>query len=340
MDGVPFAFCEAVCGTIFRGTLRTLGELSGYYGDLARRTYSSMVDYIASVEDGVEHSGFLRYWSSKQELHKREEMEAVSKKFVQILTIHLLDGKEVSVCREIVKRFPYSSYQFALRSSTINEAWVQFACSLKRLDALVLMEKLDDDAIRLFQKFVDGRKLFWLPLCEEACGGVMLEVLKALLCQEQFTFLTILSDSEGPWKSTVVQDLLHFWSENGAKLRGKTLSLEENCKDGVQQLEQFLLHRAASKRPKVTLIQEVLEVCSKEECDFLEKYYQHNHTIYNTPSCVYKYEEGEGDERRRLYISFECASEDGQERERPKSPNGYSDLNLMRDTCVLRVKFA
>uniref|UniRef100_A0A1I7ZTB9 TIR domain-containing protein n=1 Tax=Steinernema glaseri TaxID=37863 RepID=A0A1I7ZTB9_9BILA len=303
-----------------------------------------MADYIASVEDGVEHSGVLRYWSSKQELHKPEEMEAVPKKSVSVVLINLLDGKQENICREIVKRYPYSSYQFVLYSSSIDKAWVEFACSLKRLDTVMIRKKLEDDSIPLFQKLVDGRKLSWLPINEEACEGGIEEILKSLFCQDQFKHLQIRNDLEGPWKSTTVRDLLQFWSENGEKLRGARLTVSGNCGDGVDQLEQFVLHRAAiNTRGGTSEIKtrNVLTLCSKEECDFINKYYQHHNFRFITPSCVYKFEEGKGDDQRKLYISFSCAH--GKNRANGRygsgSREGVNDLSLMRGTKLLHVVF-
>uniref|UniRef100_A0A1I7ZTH4 AMP_N domain-containing protein n=1 Tax=Steinernema glaseri TaxID=37863 RepID=A0A1I7ZTH4_9BILA len=57
MDGVPFAFCEAVCVTLCRRRIPPLGELSGYYGDIARSAYPSLSDYVGIVKNGVEEQG-------------------------------------------------------------------------------------------------------------------------------------------------------------------------------------------------------------------------------------------------------------------------------------------
>uniref|UniRef100_A0A1I8A5A3 FBA_2 domain-containing protein n=1 Tax=Steinernema glaseri TaxID=37863 RepID=A0A1I8A5A3_9BILA len=299
MDRVPIAFHDAVCATLYTDALSSLGELSGYFGYLARSTWRDRAYYVSSVKDGIEKEGHINYDSDGRKVSASEEIEAVPKKSVHIVMINLYDRKEENVSRAIVKRYPYSSFQFALLSSSINEAWVDFACSLKRLDTVLIMKTLDDDVIRLFQKLVDGRKFCWLPIFEEACEGNMLALLKMLLCQDQFMHLKIRNNLEGPWNSTVVQDLLQFWSENSEK------------------------------------------VCPKEECDYIDKCYRHHNLCFSEPSCVYKFEEGKGDDRRRLYISFGCAH--GKERtngRRYASREGVDDLRLMRGTTLLRVLFA
>uniref|UniRef100_A0A1I8AQJ1 TIR domain-containing protein n=1 Tax=Steinernema glaseri TaxID=37863 RepID=A0A1I8AQJ1_9BILA len=340
MDGVPYAFCEAVCATLLENKFSELGELSGQYGDITRRWYPNMAYYVSAVEDGMEKLGYLRYFLSTQELRTIREIEDVPKKFITTVLINLRDGEEENVCREIVKRFPYSSCQFWLLSSSINEAWVDFACSLKRLDSVAITKKLDDNSISLFKKLVDGHKLFWLPMCEKACEGGMLDALKILLCQDQFAHLKIRNDREGPWKSTVVGDLLQFWSENGEKVRGKRLTLEKNCEGGVNQLEKFVLERAEINGRNVQTIQEVLTRCSKEECDFLDKYYRQHNYLFNTPSCVYKFEEGEGDDRQRLYISFDCKHGKNRTTERQyASHEGVDDFSLIRGTNSFHVFF-
>uniref|UniRef100_A0A1I8A134 TIR domain-containing protein n=1 Tax=Steinernema glaseri TaxID=37863 RepID=A0A1I8A134_9BILA len=182
MDRIPFAFREALCAILFQDTLENLSELSGSYGKLAQNTFYNLIEYVK----GAGEPGYLQYLCSGREVHAPEEIEAIPKKFVRHATIHFDDREEENVCQEIVRRFPYADFQFVLLSSSINEAWVNFACSLKRLDTVAIREKLDDNSIRLFQKVVDSRKLYWLPLYEEACEGDMLELLKNLLCQEQF----------------------------------------------------------------------------------------------------------------------------------------------------------
>uniref|UniRef100_A0A1I8AIX2 ANK_REP_REGION domain-containing protein n=1 Tax=Steinernema glaseri TaxID=37863 RepID=A0A1I8AIX2_9BILA len=164
MDEVPFAFCESVCKTM------------GIAGD------------------GVVRKKHLNSCYTDVKVHASEEVEAVPKKHVRSVWINFWDAKKESVAEsmKIVRRFPYSSYSFILRSPSINEAWVDFAFSLRRLDNVIIAKKLNDEALRLFQKLVTGRKLSPLIMFAEACEGGNMEVLKALLCQDQFTELRIL----------------------------------------------------------------------------------------------------------------------------------------------------
>uniref|UniRef100_A0A1I8AEE1 TIR domain-containing protein n=1 Tax=Steinernema glaseri TaxID=37863 RepID=A0A1I8AEE1_9BILA len=242
MDTVPLSFFEAVCAGLCITTLPAGAKLSGYCGKTVRSTLANKALYYCDVKDGVEGSQYLKYVSSGREVRTPEEIEAVPKKFVQDLLIHW-DGKKENVSREILKRFPYSRHQFWIHSSSINEAWVDFARSLNRVSVGIIL-KLDDNAIPLLQKLVDSRKLLWLPIYEEACEGAIMEVLKSLLCQEQFTCLYVRRFSAGPWNSVVVLELLKFWAENSEQLRGTKLTVGGHCEDGVQQLEKFILERA------------------------------------------------------------------------------------------------
>uniref|UniRef100_A0A1I7YIE2 Transthyretin-like family protein n=1 Tax=Steinernema glaseri TaxID=37863 RepID=A0A1I7YIE2_9BILA len=116
--------------------------------------------------------------------------------------------------------------------------------------------------------------------------------------------------------------------------------------DGVEQLVAFVIQRD-SITPRLHLVETIhgvkesltvlglmlMRVCSMEECDLINKDYHNNHTRFNKPSCIYKFEEGEEGERRRLYISFECCEPDEQktgQRNMPASYKGDNDLRLMR----------
>uniref|UniRef100_A0A1I7YXD6 ADF-H domain-containing protein n=1 Tax=Steinernema glaseri TaxID=37863 RepID=A0A1I7YXD6_9BILA len=118
------------------------------------------------------------------------------------------------------------------------------------------------------------------------------------------------------------------------------------CKDGTEQLKEFLKHRMQhlAIEQSVLGMEDVLVVCSKEECDFIDKEYRHNHHTFPKPSCVYKYEEGEGAGVRRLYISFKCCEDQvtltTTRPWRPANYDGHKDLRFMRGTSFLRVMFA
>uniref|UniRef100_A0A1I8A2G3 GLOBIN domain-containing protein n=1 Tax=Steinernema glaseri TaxID=37863 RepID=A0A1I8A2G3_9BILA len=173
MDGLPLDFHERLCATVHRDTLPAMTELSGYYAEVARTWYRHLSAYVTSVKDGIQKGGYLNYKFFQHRAHTHEEIAAVPKKFVWAVMVNLHDKKNENVSREIVKRFPYAEYQFALHSPSINESWVDFASSLKRLSCIHIMKKFDDDAIRLFQKIIDSRKLSRLPICQEACKGGM-----------------------------------------------------------------------------------------------------------------------------------------------------------------------
>uniref|UniRef100_A0A1I7ZTM3 TIR domain-containing protein n=1 Tax=Steinernema glaseri TaxID=37863 RepID=A0A1I7ZTM3_9BILA len=276
------------------------------------------------------------------------------------------DARPESVSRDLIQRFPHAGLTFAFRCSSINEAWVDFACSLKRTIKIIIAEKLEDEAVGLLQRFVDARKLSTITVHEEACEDGIIAVLKSFLCQDQFREVEVGRSSEGPWESGVVGELLQFWSQSSEKLRGKRLALLGQCEGGVKQLEEFLLP-SLSPLPFVlqmvktsierlwsfmlkTLItftsselRGILKICSKEECDAISKEYRHEQMRFHKPSCIYKFEEGERNERRRLYIFFECATKKERRTERPKLPanhKGLDDLGLMRDTSSLQVLFA
>uniref|UniRef100_A0A1I7ZZC7 FBA_2 domain-containing protein n=1 Tax=Steinernema glaseri TaxID=37863 RepID=A0A1I7ZZC7_9BILA len=266
--------------------------------------------------------------------------------------INLEDGKKENVCREIVKRYPYATYQFAILSSSINETWVEFACSLKRLSFIVIKKKLNDDSVRLFQKLVTRQKLSYLSVCEKACEGTIQELLKSVLCQAQFLQLKLrIFHSNGAWNSAIVRTLLQHWADNSEKFNGKQMVLVDDCEGGVEQLEEFLLRRASMKTKSDSEIHSVLKVCSQEESDFVHMEYRNKGITFIKPSCVYKYEEGEQGERRRIYICFELEDEEEGEEEdeedriteqqnRPASHNGREELKLMRYTDYLHLLFA
>uniref|UniRef100_A0A1I8ALI3 FBA_2 domain-containing protein n=1 Tax=Steinernema glaseri TaxID=37863 RepID=A0A1I8ALI3_9BILA len=367
MDGVPIAFCDHLCDLLGMDALQGAKELSGLYGQLAQCTFEHAVDYICSVEDGIEEDREVRYeWNDRKV--EAPKIDDIPKKFVREVWVYLLDAKHEKVSRELVRRFPYATYHFVLTTSSINEAWVDVALSLNKLQRVWITKKLDDDALRLFQKLVKGKKLCKLFISPEACEGGTVEVQKSLLLQEQFDLLEISNlEHLSTWNTAPVREILEYWTENSEEVRGKRLIVTGDCKKGVKQLEKFLLKGARSsatlslsKGPSSSIfatllripgvgsllrrrlrIRSVLKVCSKEECDFIDKYYLHNYYTFCKPSCVYKYEEGDEEAKRRLYISFEC-DKDGELHHmwRPASHNGLKDLALMRDTCFLHILFA
>uniref|UniRef100_A0A1I7ZYL3 FBA_2 domain-containing protein n=1 Tax=Steinernema glaseri TaxID=37863 RepID=A0A1I7ZYL3_9BILA len=354
MDRVPIAFCEHVCDVLYDAGLSKSKKLSGNFGQCAQFASRHRTAYEGIVSDGEESSRYLEY--NGRMLNTLEEIDAVPKKFVRDVYIELLDAEEESVSREIVKRFPYAQYHFGIFSSRINEACIDLMCSLKRLGNIIIFKELDDKTIQLFQKLVEGRKLSTLHVNEWASEVSTLEVIKTLLCQEQFKILTITNWNGEPSERDFVRKILQLWSESSEQLNGKKLFLESYRENGVEQLVDFLLQRAGVI-PRFHLVQDIqgakesltvlgllsaLKVCSKEECDQINRDYHHNHTRFFKPSCVYKYEEGQGAERRRLYISFECAVEEERKTRRqnmPSSHRGHNDLSLMLTTTFLYVLF-
>uniref|UniRef100_A0A1I8AD14 TIR domain-containing protein n=1 Tax=Steinernema glaseri TaxID=37863 RepID=A0A1I8AD14_9BILA len=335
MDNVPFAFCKHVCELLFMDYSRPsqAKELSGTYGEFSRLMFGYLAIYVCTVKDSRVLPGYVEYLSTGEQIKSPEEIEAVPKKHVRYVYIMLEDTANESACREAVQRFPYAvQYNVLLRSSSISEAWVDSACSWKRLWRVLINKKLDDKALRLFQKAITGRKIFKLTIDPDACEGGTLEITKILLCQEQFDELALLKPGGGGSKAPV-RELLEFWSENSEKLTGKYVVVE--CTSGIEQLQEFLLKGAFSedKELNVSGLQKLLKVCPKEECDFIDKYYLHNHRTFTIPSCVYKYEEGEGVEQRRLHISFECGESSVPSHERrPANHEGQDALHLMRET--------
>uniref|UniRef100_A0A1I8AJS9 NB-ARC domain-containing protein n=1 Tax=Steinernema glaseri TaxID=37863 RepID=A0A1I8AJS9_9BILA len=361
MNGVPIVFYECVFTGLSIESLEEASELSGSFGDLSQCAYLHYASYKSIMKAAIEVSVYLKYSWSKRKIHSPEEIEAFPKKFVRWIIVHFKDAMNEDEYRSSIKRFFYARCMFVLRSRSIDEAWIEFACRVKMLQRIMLQrivikKKLKDDSILLLKKLVDCGNLLQLQAREAACEGGMVEVCKSILCQEQFEQLEITSDVDGPWKSAVVRELLQFWSQNSEKLRGKHLFLADECKGGVKQLEEFLINRKLSALVPRTLslpmpkclrllgIEWALKRCSKNECDYIDKYYRHHHTRFYNPSCVYKFEEEKGDKRRRLYISFDYAIEDqitGERRDcRPASHTGNHLLGLMRDTEILHVLFA
>uniref|UniRef100_A0A1I7YRM8 F-box domain-containing protein n=1 Tax=Steinernema glaseri TaxID=37863 RepID=A0A1I7YRM8_9BILA len=299
------------------------------------------------VDDGVILEEMLSFSYTGRQVYapeEIEEIEAVPKKFVRWVRFKLHDTKKESVaeCLRVVGQFPYAFYYFTLLPSSISEAWVDFTYSLRRLETIMISGKLDDDSLRLFGKLVTARKISTFWMFAGACEDGNMELLKTLLCQDQFEGLSVWNDFEDPWKDlneAAVGELLEFWSENSEKLRRKILILEKNCNGGARQLEQFMLRRTSTTAPKA--LEKVLKVCSKEECDFLNREYHHRISFVK-PSCIYKYEDAcEGNERV-FYVSFDCASqeEEGiQPRRFTAGYNGQDDLSLMDRTTFLCILF-
>uniref|UniRef100_A0A1I7ZZB8 F-box domain-containing protein n=1 Tax=Steinernema glaseri TaxID=37863 RepID=A0A1I7ZZB8_9BILA len=338
MDGVPSAFFERLCATLYPYSLNRARNLSGIFGELAQIARRHTSHYVTNVKDGEERGFFLFYRCTGRQVIIPEEIDAAPKKFVRYVSIHLRDAEKVTVCREIVRRYPYAEYDFVIHCSAINEDWIHLACQLKSLRCLAIRTKLDDNAIPVLQKLADGRKLAFLHMDEEVCESGILKVVKSLLCQVQFIALEFTNETDGSWHSDVVREILEFWSENSEHLKGKQFFFHgENCEGGVQQVEEFMTKRTplGGQLP--------LKICSNEECDFIHKEYTQSSVIFVKPSCMYKYDEGEGDERRRLYISFECANEDERrigKRNLLAGHNGHDDVGLMRATNLLCVLFS
>uniref|UniRef100_A0A1I7ZSL0 FBD domain-containing protein n=1 Tax=Steinernema glaseri TaxID=37863 RepID=A0A1I7ZSL0_9BILA len=213
------------------------------------------------------------------------------------------------------------------------------------------MKKLEDGAVRLLQRLVDARKLSLISVDQETCEGGIVAVLKSLLCQDNFKGVRVDSNSIGPWESGVVRELLHFWSQNSDKLRGKRLVLEGFCKGGVKQLEKFLLPSVCAPCSMCIFMERyftsfelrgILKVCSKEERGAISREFQHEQMRFYKPSCIFKFEEGKGSERRRLYISFECANPKDQLTGLPElaaNHKGLDRLGLMQRATSVQVLF-
>uniref|UniRef100_A0A1I7YQ65 F-box domain-containing protein n=1 Tax=Steinernema glaseri TaxID=37863 RepID=A0A1I7YQ65_9BILA len=345
MNAVPLAFCDHLCDLLYWKGIWSAKKLSGNYGRQAQLTTKHRAYYKCAVKDGIEDQRCLQYEFTRRKVQTPEEIGAASKKYVQDVFIHSLSKKSEKVSLEIIKRFPFAQYHLALFSSSfINEAWVDFAYSLKRLRRVWLPTKMDEDALRLFQKLVTGKKLPILWISPNACEGRTMDVLKTLLCQEQFEELKIRNITAEVWTTTPVSELLQFWSENSAKLRGKYFVIEYNCRSGIKQLQEFVLKEAFStdRELNISSLHKVLKASSKEECDFIDKEYRHNFYTFATPSCVYKYDEGDGAKQKRLYLSFDCDEEyyKSEDQWRPTSYDGRDDLSLIRFTFSFRILFA
>uniref|UniRef100_A0A1I7ZTC0 Sister chromatid cohesion protein DCC1 n=1 Tax=Steinernema glaseri TaxID=37863 RepID=A0A1I7ZTC0_9BILA len=344
MNELPFAFYEYVCCRLSDEGLSEAEKLPGRFGEVARLTYRSNYSFVGETEDGTEElridNAYLRQICSGERLTTEEEFRAVPTNAVRDVTFCLLHAEGGILSRILVQHFSTAKfYNFGLRAQSITEAWMDFACSLKRLGFILLLNKLKDNALRLFKRLVDGRKLTELQICDGAYDDDMLDIMKSILCQDQLKQVKIANYINETWESSAVQDILQFWSDNSDKLRGKKMVLDKevNCQNGASQLLQFL----ASRNPEPHQLR--LDRCSKEELDFIDKYYCHHHTLFVKPSCVYKHEEGEGDNRRKLYISFECATDEELQARRPERPaslSGHDDLDLLQAAISIHILFA
>uniref|UniRef100_A0A1I7YD48 F-box domain-containing protein n=1 Tax=Steinernema glaseri TaxID=37863 RepID=A0A1I7YD48_9BILA len=279
MNQIPYAFYERLCDILDDSDISVARHLSGYCGKLSQIAHDNRATYFSTVKAGVERKGRL-FTCSGRKIKIPAEIDTVPKKFVRSVNIQWKDGEEENVSRAVVQRFPYAFYHFFLYSSSISKAWADFACSLDRLESVTVTKKLDDEAIPLFQKNLQIHK-----------------------------------SDDGPWRSTVVSDLLKFWSEDSAKLRGKSLVLEGNCVGGVDQLEEFLLQRASTQGRNVSRIQDVLESISRDESNQTDKN-DHEGALPR----FYKFEEGEGMDLPRMFIA--C---------------GDKDLRQMREATMIAI---
>uniref|UniRef100_A0A1I8AML5 GRAS domain-containing protein n=1 Tax=Steinernema glaseri TaxID=37863 RepID=A0A1I8AML5_9BILA len=361
MDRVPFAFCDLLCDLLTINELSSAKELSGRYGGLARYAFEHRTSYVAHVMYGVEYGESMIYDCNDRKLKTLKEIEAVPKKFVRNVFVNFMDAKDEKVSQELVRRFPYAQYNFTHHSSSINEAWVDLACSLKRLGTVSIMTELNDDALQIFQKLVDSHKLSTFIMHPEAFEGGTMELSKSLLLQDQFKELIFYNEfctpriGDVPCDGSLVYDLLEFWSANVEELRGKSLLFNCYFQSGVERLIEYVVQRTLATvppksllLPRATLLENTvlgaewaLQVCSIGECDFIKKEYNYSLCFFEEPSCFYKFEEGEEGNERRFYVSFEC--EMGKQisaRKMPPRYGGCNDLSLMLDTPFLHVLFA
>uniref|UniRef100_A0A1I8A4X0 FBD domain-containing protein n=1 Tax=Steinernema glaseri TaxID=37863 RepID=A0A1I8A4X0_9BILA len=331
MDGVPFAFCSHLFDLLPTHRLRVVKELSGCFGQVAQLLFENRIVYVALVDKGVEIPDRMYYEGNGNDL---ELTEVVPKHLVRGVTIFLRDAEGGKVSQKIVKRYPNAFVAFALLSSSICPAWFDFALSLKRFGALIIMEKLDEDALRLFSTRLQC--LPQLSMHSTACEGDTLGLAKTLLCQKQFRYLQILN-IEQTWDGVPVRELLEFWSENDGKLRCKSLYFEGNCVGGVKQIEDFMIQRTRS----ITGIHEALKACSNAESDFIKE--KHKRLILKEPSCVFKFEEETGEGKRRICMFFDCShrktNAEASGQQWPEVLGGPADLHLMRGTRTLCVSF-
>uniref|UniRef100_A0A1I7YCW7 Ribosomal_L18A domain-containing protein n=1 Tax=Steinernema glaseri TaxID=37863 RepID=A0A1I7YCW7_9BILA len=168
----------------------------------------------------------------------------------------------------------------------------------------------------------------------------------------------------------VLGPLLHFWSENSDKLRGKYLLLEADRGCLVQEFLKFIsptfkkfddstqnlpfrrcivtpCPKTAGRRIKTktkttpctktagrgTKTKYVLPICSKRKFDCIDK---RRHLFFKEASPVYQFKEEKRYPQPKLYFSFETAATKGSKR---CHTNCY-DLSFMQDVRSLCVLFA
>uniref|UniRef100_A0A1I7XZ95 FBA_2 domain-containing protein n=1 Tax=Steinernema glaseri TaxID=37863 RepID=A0A1I7XZ95_9BILA len=329
MDNIPIAFFDELCVTFSVADLCVAKELSGTYGKAAKFALDHMSMYESTVENGVETSSCLNFDYDHREVSTAEEIAAVPRKYVQIISIELMDGSNENVSRKLAQRFPYAMINYVHRSSSMNEAWVDFASSMQsRLGDVDFDKKLDDNAVRLFQKLVKNDTFTTLAMDIEACEGRVLEASKSLFCQKNFMGLRLNNYDAVPWDGACFGKILLFWSENSYEMSDKYLSTFYSCEGAIEELESFVLREA----PADAGIQDVLKVCSKEEEDAIGK-----DISFAKPSRIYKYEEGEEWDKRWFYICFEC-----EDRYQIMPPNHeeLDELCLLDYTVYLKLIFA
>uniref|UniRef100_A0A1I8AIB5 F-box domain-containing protein n=1 Tax=Steinernema glaseri TaxID=37863 RepID=A0A1I8AIB5_9BILA len=328
MDFVPSAFLEHLIDTLSISMLHALKELCGRCGQLAQRAINYRATHWITVHEGLQKSSYLQYECKERGQREHDKVEDVPKRYIRNVAVALYDSQVENVSREVMRKYRNAYFHFWLGSSSINEAWVDLAYSLKRLGSILLDRKLDDEALRLFQKLVDGRKLSTLIITSGAYEGAIVGICKSLLLQDQFKMIEFRNFGRH-LKDGSVRELLETWSANNEQLRGKGFNVALGCESAVKELEQFV------RRGTVT-------PCEKEESKFRDM--EHSQVTDFKPLYVYRYEEGEEGDKRKFYISFKCAQNERHTVEGKFSTNRRSVLCQLHCECVcakyIRVAFA
>uniref|UniRef100_A0A1I8AR00 Secreted protein n=1 Tax=Steinernema glaseri TaxID=37863 RepID=A0A1I8AR00_9BILA len=191
MDSLPFAFYDSLCllcystrGDVYSTFHHQAQLLSGAFGAFAERMFKNCCAYARCIA-------------------------AIS------VNLYENDGP---VDPAVVRRFrhPTAWYTLVLKSSTLSKAWIDWACSCKRLRSLVLSKKLEEPSFRLCKRLIDSGNLTKLLIKQEAYVEEMNEWIINVLCQEQFVTLWL-------YTSSPLQEILEFWKEKAEEFAGKDL---------------------------------------------------------------------------------------------------------------------
>ncbi|KAK0427836.1 hypothetical protein QR680_010447 [Steinernema hermaphroditum] len=285
MNSLPANFYDQLFPVFMMGTMCTAQELSGTFGMVAKLFYGNHHDHELEIENNLIINEELYFFSNERTEKCAEMSQPVSKKYTNTVCITLRDTND-KVSKEFRDRIQnrHADYELILECSTISPAWMKWALALPKLTRLCIAEKLEDAALDFCKSLVERGRLRWLELdCDVPLLSKEMDLIKIVLCQKQFKTLT-LEDCVAP------EDIFKIWEENREKMTGKKALFVADCRVVAMELKGDL------------------ELCSEEECEYIEKEHLFLYrSELRVSSQAYKIKsELIADDKHNVYVFFEC----------------------------------